>query len=85
MTNGMDTLRNNELMRGFIDKMFDYDLEVAELESEMFSIPAKMEITFNCIDLSFQLFPSSSDEISRWLLDIWMIYADTMTKNLVSI
>ena len=42
-------------MRGFIDKMFDYHLEVAELEREIFSIPAKMEIKFNYIDLSFQL------------------------------
>ena len=53
MTYGMDTLRDNELMRGFIDKMFNYYLEVAELEGEIFSIPEKMEITFNYIDCRY--------------------------------
>ena len=57
MNSGMDTLRNNEHMRAFIDKMFDYDLEVAEIEKEIFSIPSKMETIFNYIDVSFQLTP----------------------------
>ena len=62
VNNGMDTLRNSEHMRACIDKMSDYDLEVAEIEKEIFSILSIMETIFNYIDLSFQLFPTSTDE-----------------------
>ena len=34
MTNVMESLRNNYLMRVFIRKMFDFDVEVDELERE---------------------------------------------------
>ena len=78
MTNGIESLRNNEHVRGLIKRMFDYDLEVEELEREIFSIPDRMEITFNYIDLSFQLFPVSSDEvfklIARHLNDLRKYY-----------
>ena len=78
MTNGMESIRNNELMRVFIDKMFEYDMEVDELERNIFSIPARMEITFKYIDLSFQLFPLSSDEtfklVARHLKDLRRYY-----------
>ena len=60
MKNWMESLRNNDLMRGLISKTFDFDVEVDELEREIFSIPARMEIMFNSIDLPFQLIPSSS-------------------------
>ena len=82
MPHGVDALRDNELMRGFIDKTFDYDQEVAELEREIISIPAKMEITFNYIHLSFQLFPSTSDEtftlVARYLDDLHRYYDKVM-------
>ena len=62
MSDGMESLRNNELMRGLIERVFDFDREVDESEREIFSIPSRMELMFNYMDLSFQLFPSSSDE-----------------------
>ena len=46
--------------------MFDYDLEVAEVEREFFSIPAKMEITFNYIDETFTLVARHLDHLSRY-------------------
>ena len=36
MTNGIESLRNNELMRGLIDRMFNFDIEVDLLEREIF-------------------------------------------------
>ena len=60
--------------------MFDFDLEVDELEKEVFSIPARMEITFNYIDLSFYLPRSSCDEtfklIARHLSDLNFNYSE---------
>ena len=67
MTDGMEMLRNNELMKGLIERMFDYDREVDKIERAIFSQPLRMELTFNYIDLSFQLFPSSSDESFRMI------------------
>ena len=43
-------------MANLIEKMFDYDLEVSDLERELFSVKEKMEPIFNFIDLSFQRF-----------------------------
>ena len=84
MTNGIESLRNNGHMRGLIKRMFDYDLE--ELEREIFSIPARMEITFNYIDVSFQLFPVSYDEtfklIARHLNDLRRCYDRKACLNL---
>ena len=78
MTNGMKSLRNNDVMRVFINKMFDFEMEVDELESEIFSVPARMEITFNYIDLCFQLYSSSSDQtfklVARHLNDLRRYY-----------
>ena len=74
MSDGMEMLRNNELMKGLIERMFDYDREVDEMEREIFSRPLRMKVTFNYIDLSFQLFPTSSDEsfkiIAKYLHDL---------------
>ena len=67
MSDEMEMLKNNELMKGFIESMFDYDREVDEMEREIFSQPLRTELTFNYIDLSFQLFPSSSDESFRMI------------------
>ena len=66
--------------------MFDYDLEVAELEREIFSNPAKMETTFNYVDLSFQLFPLSFDEtftlVARHLDELRRYYDEKSCFNL---
>ena len=69
-------------MRAFIDKMFDFDLEVAEIEKEIFSIPSKMETIFNCIDLSsYSLLLLMKPLL--WWLDIRMICASITAENLV--
>ena len=60
MSEGMESLGNHELMNGLIERMLDFDCEVIEMEAENFSRPNRMELTFNYIDLSFQVFPASS-------------------------
>ena len=52
-------------MKGLIERLFDYERDVALVESEIFSQPDRMDVVFNYIDLSFQLFPISSDEAYR--------------------
>ena len=39
MTEGMESLRNHDLMKGLIERMFDFDFdrEVIEMEEEIFS------------------------------------------------
>ena len=54
---GMETLRNNELMQGLIERMFDFEREVAEMEREIFSQPIRVELTFKYIDV-FPIIPS---------------------------
>ena len=62
MSDGMASIRNYELIKGLIERMFDFDCEVIKMEKEIFSQSARMELTFNYIDLSFQVFPASSDD-----------------------
>ena len=38
-----------------IRKMFDFDLEVSELDNNLFSVKEKIEVIFNFMDLFFQL------------------------------
>ena len=57
----MEKLRDNALMKGLILRMFDYASDRALLETEFFNFPDRMELLFNDIDLSFQLFPTSED------------------------
>ena len=45
-----------------IGKMFNFDLEVVEIEREIFSNPTMMETIFKHTDLCFQLFLGYSDE-----------------------
>ena len=49
-------------MKVIIDKMFDYELEVVEIEKQIFAKPTQREIYFNFMDLSFQLFSGEFDE-----------------------
>ena len=42
--------------------MFDYELEVSEIEKEFFSSPTLIKIVFNYMDLSFHLFSGTTDE-----------------------
>ena len=57
MSDGMEMLRNNEFMKELIERMFDYDCEVDEMEREIFSQPLRTKLTLNYIDVSFQLTP----------------------------
>ena len=61
MPNEMDKLSDNTLMKGLIQRMFDYERDRALLETEIFNFPDRMELLFNYINLSFQLFPSVKD------------------------
>ena len=65
MSDGMESLRDNALMKGLIERMFDYEQDLALVETEISGQPNRMELVFNYIDLSFQLFPTSSDEAYR--------------------
>ena len=49
-------------MKNIIEKMFDFDMEVGELEKEFFSVKEKIEPIFNFIDLSFQCFFDPIDD-----------------------
>ena len=55
LTRGLINLRINPHMRDIMVKMFDYDLEVSDLEAEIFLVKEKIETVFNFIDVSFQL------------------------------
>ena len=55
LTRGLINLRFNPHMRDIMVKMFDYDLEVSDLEVEIFLVKEKIEIVFNFFYASFQL------------------------------
>ena len=72
-------------MKGLIERMFEYETDVALVETEIFAQPTRMEVVFNCIDLSFQLFPTSSDEAYRthakYLHSLWKYYDRKASLN----
>ena len=78
MSNEMEKLRDNALMKGLILRIFDYERDRALLETEIFNFPDRMELLFNYIDLSFQLFPTSED-----MLNIFILSGCIMTKSQV--
>ena len=55
LARGLINLRANPHMRDIMIKLFDYDLEVSDLEKEIFIVKEKIEPIFNFIDVSFQL------------------------------
>ena len=62
MTRGLINLRVNPHMPDIMEKMFNYDLEVSDLERELFSVKEKIEPIFNFIDVSFQLLDGPFDD-----------------------
>ena len=48
-------------LKEIIYKIFDYDLEVAVIEAEIFSNATLMETVFNFMDVSFKLYPDTPD------------------------
>ena len=57
-----------------IQQMFDFDMEESILEKEIFSIPEKMALVFNYMDLFFHIQPNSTEESYK--------KATVMMKNL---
>ena len=55
-------------MVDIIRKMFDFDLEVSELDNNLFSVKEKIEVIFNFMDLFFQLYDGPKDPIVASLL-----------------
>ena len=55
LARGLINLRANPHMRDIMVKMFDYDLEINDIENEIFMVKEKIEPIFNFIDISFQL------------------------------
>ena len=68
MFKGLSNIRANTHMANMIEKMFDYDLEVSDLERDLLSVKEKMEPIFNFIDLSFQRFDDPFDDNAATLL-----------------
>ena len=64
MSTGMESLRDSVYMKGLIERLFDFERDIALVESEIFDQPERMDVVFNYIDLSFQLLPATSDEAS---------------------
>ena len=51
-----------------MSKMFDFDLEIADIEKDLLSVREKMEPIFNFIDISFQLIDGPVDDKVECLL-----------------
>ena len=62
LVRGLINLRENPHMRDIMIKMFDYDLEISDLEKEIFIVKEKIEPIFNFIDVSFQLLDGPFDK-----------------------
>ena len=58
IANGMDICKTHVFMPGLNKGMFDFDLEVEILERDVFSLPERMPLVFNYMDLFFPNIPS---------------------------
>ena len=68
MFKGLCNIRANAHMVNIIEKMFDCDLEVSDLENDLFSIQEKLELIFNFLDLFFYLYECPNDPMFTSLL-----------------
>ena len=64
--------------------MFDFDLEIVEIEKDLLSVREKIEPIFNFIDISFQLIDSPVDDKVESLLRKLNVLREYMIKNLLS-
>ena len=62
LESGNEECKASELMPFVIQQMFDFETEESILEKEVFSIPEKMALVFNYMDLFFQIQPNNTDE-----------------------
>ena len=56
MSDGMES-RGNTFMKGLNERMFDYERDVAIVETKIFSYPNRMELVCNYIDF-FPIIPN---------------------------
>ena len=61
INNGLINIRENPLIIEVIRKMFDFDLEVGEIERDVFNVKDKLELIFNFMYISFQLMDGPMD------------------------
>ena len=52
-------------MPGLIKRMFNYELEIDTMERDVFSVPERMPLVFNYMDLFFQTLPNNSEDSSK--------------------
>ena len=81
LAKGLITQRKNPLMPYIMSKMFDFDLEIIDIEKDLLSVREKMEPIFNFIDISFQLIDGPVDEKVEVLLRKLNILRDYYTKR----
>ena len=62
MHKGICNIIKKPLIVDIIRKMFDFDLEMEVMEKEVFFVKEKLELIFNCIDITFQNMDSSKDK-----------------------
>ena len=86
LVRGLINLRTNPHMRDIMVKMFDYDLEIGDIEKEILMVKEKIELIFNFIDVSFQLhdgpFEKSVTLLYEKMLKLRMYYDKKSTLNM---
>ena len=58
INNGLINIRENPLIIDIIWKIFDFDLEVGEIERDVFNVKDKLELIFNFMDFSIDEQPN---------------------------
>ena len=86
MTRGLINLRENPYMTEIMSKMFDFVLELSDIEKDLFSVKEKIEPIFNFIDVSFQLLDGPVDDnvalLIRKLTVLRKYYDEKATLNM---
>ena len=54
INNGLINIRENPLIIEIVRTLFDFDLEVDDIERDVFNVKDKLELIFNFMDISFQ-------------------------------
>ena len=62
MENAYEDIKQHREILEVIELMFDFELDISEIEQKMVSIPTTLGIIFNYADLFFQLYSGTEDE-----------------------
>ena len=62
MVKKLDELQRCSRVEELISKIFDFEVEIADIENKIFSHPTQLETIFKYVDVSFQLFSDVVDE-----------------------